>query len=460
MTLAVQVSMLFVLALNTALAAEESCVGRCGMFNLQRRCQCDSMCVYHKSCCYDFQTVCRNKITRGDTFDATNDVVSTVSSMDVAVTTTLPTPTLTRTTWEPTPTTWEPIPTSDPDTVPCSGRPFDAFLQLKNGSIYAFRGEYFFELDESAVLPGYPKLIKDVWGIQGPIDAAFTRINCQGKTYIFKGYQYWRFEGDVLDDDYPRNISVGFEGIPNDVNAGFAIPAPSLSGREKAYFFKGDQYYLYEFKNQPSHEECVAMSQLSPSVMFTHYTDLYHDQLLEDLFTQLFRGPFQGQNKRGSRLISGDWLGIKPPVDATMVGRLYLSPKATPTPPKACPPGGRRVHSKRRGKGRRQRGRKSRSTLYFLMDIFDYGDDYGDDYGSDDDVATDALPGLASIGVPVQNVYFFKSDKYYRVNLESKRVDRVIPRYPRSIAKYWLGCDGSSPTSTDSSGVRDKIMTY
>lgn len=47
-------------------------------------------------------------------------------------------------------------------------------------------GEYFFELDEKSVLPGYPKLIEDVWGISGPVDAAFTRINCQGKTYIFK----------------------------------------------------------------------------------------------------------------------------------------------------------------------------------------------------------------------------------------------------------------------------------
>lgn len=34
--------------------------------------------------------------------------------------------------------------------------------------------------------PGYPKLIQDVWGIEGPIDAAFTRINCQGKTYLFQ----------------------------------------------------------------------------------------------------------------------------------------------------------------------------------------------------------------------------------------------------------------------------------
>lgn len=49
-----------------------------------------------------------------------------------------------------------------------------------------FTGKYFFVLDMKSVLPGYPKLIEDVWGIRGPIDAAFTRMNCQGKTYIFK----------------------------------------------------------------------------------------------------------------------------------------------------------------------------------------------------------------------------------------------------------------------------------
>lgn len=29
----------------------------------------------------------------------------------------------------------------DPDAEVCSGRPFDSFMQLKNGSIYAFRGK-------------------------------------------------------------------------------------------------------------------------------------------------------------------------------------------------------------------------------------------------------------------------------------------------------------------------------
>lgn len=54
-----------------------------------------------------------------------------------------------------------------------------------------------------------------------------------------QGNKYWRFDGDVLDDDYPRDISVGFDAIPDDVHAAFAIPAPSHRGKEKTYFFKG-----------------------------------------------------------------------------------------------------------------------------------------------------------------------------------------------------------------------------
>jgi integrin beta 8 len=104
------------------------------------------------------------------------------------------------------------IPESPAEEELCSRNPFDAFTDLKNGSLFAFRGDsrgrswelgvvpsvlfltqpppllgqYCYELDEASVRPGYPKLIRDVWGIEGPIDAAFTRINCQGKTYLFK----------------------------------------------------------------------------------------------------------------------------------------------------------------------------------------------------------------------------------------------------------------------------------
>lgn len=54
-----------------------------------------------------------------------------------------------------------------------------------------------------------------------------------------QGNQYWRFDGDVMDEGYPRNISIGFHGVPDGVHAAFAVPAPSHRGREKAYFFKG-----------------------------------------------------------------------------------------------------------------------------------------------------------------------------------------------------------------------------
>lgn len=50
----------------------------------------------------------------------------------------------------------------------------------------------------------------------------------------------------------------------------------------------GDKYYQYEFKHQPSHEECVLMSKASPSLLFSQYTDLYCDHTWEDLFTELF----------------------------------------------------------------------------------------------------------------------------------------------------------------------------
>ncbi|XP_042287794.1 vitronectin b [Thunnus maccoyii] len=425
----------FILLLDVIFAAEESCVGRCGAFEPQRKCQCDSMCVYYGSCCGDFDTICPKKTARGDTFGEAQGSTQAPTTYEptyntIAVTTTAPPP----------PTTIHgPTPPVDRDAAPCSGRPFDAFLQLKNGSVYAFRGQYFFELDDKAVLPGYPKLIEDVWGISGPIDAAFTRINCQGKAYIFKGNKYWRFEGDVLDENYPRDISVGFDGIPDDINAAFAVPAPSHLGKEKVYFFKGDNYYQYEFKHQPSHEECVRMSRSSPSVLFTRYTDLFCDQTWEDFFTELF-GDSYSSDHTGARLTSRDWVGIRPPVDAAMVGRVYISPKPTqPTPLQAK---SRRIRRRKRpSKKRGQKGRNKRFLLFDLWgydDLFDYGD-YGDYSDYSDATVETTTPEYKR--TPVQNVYFFKRDKYYRVDLQTKRVDSAKPAYPRSIAKYWLGCE-------------------
>ncbi|EGV91507.1 Vitronectin [Cricetulus griseus] len=208
-----------------SLADQESCKGRCNQgFVANKKCQCDELCSYYQSCCADYVAQCKPQVTRGDVFtmpedeywsyDYTEETKNGTSTHvqpentslhpDLQPQTSEPTsflkpeeqaPTLEASTSGPEVGYLEV--TSRPDTTAqgtsdfpeeelCSGKPFDAFTDLKNGSLFAFRGQYCYELDETAVRPGYPKLIRDVWGIEGPIDAAFTRINCQGKTYLFK----------------------------------------------------------------------------------------------------------------------------------------------------------------------------------------------------------------------------------------------------------------------------------
>uniref|UniRef100_A0A670Z033 Vitronectin n=1 Tax=Pseudonaja textilis TaxID=8673 RepID=A0A670Z033_PSETE len=244
-------------------AAEESCEGRCDKgFDSLKKCQCDDLCLYYQSCCGDYASICKTKVTRGDVFlqpeddyqdyyDVANATVGPPSTPettgtpvdeqawteDYAWTEGLPGHTE-ETPWSPTDAPPLPGPEEGEESL-CSGEPFDAFTSLKNGSIFAFRGLYLYELDEKSARPGYPKLIRDVWGIDGPIDAAFTRVNCQGKTYLFQGSRYWRFDEGRLDADYPRNISEGFEGVPDDLDAALALPAENYLGRERVYFFKG-----------------------------------------------------------------------------------------------------------------------------------------------------------------------------------------------------------------------------
>ncbi|CAI5693844.1 unnamed protein product [Oreochromis niloticus] len=549
-------AVLLLALLADTLASDESCLDRCeNGFDALKNCQCDSMCKYYKSCCSDFESTC-NMMTRGDTFQFAEDDYYDGQSESTPqptrrsarkqlrptqphipdfnpraqerpeTTLEMTRPTRLRVSNIPPTTAAHPdthtledsitasaatevttVPATtattvapDPDAEACSGRPFDAFMQIKNGSIYAFRGEYFFELDQKAVLPGYPKLIKDVWGISGPIDAAFTRINCQGKTYIFKGNKYWRFDNGVLDDDYPRDISVGFDRIPDHVDAAFALPAHSHNGKEKVYFFKGDQYYVYEFLHQPTHEECIKMSESSPSTPFRRYTDVYYNNY-ERFFSELFSDLPQHHSKH--HFINKDWKGLRSPVDAAMAGRIYISPWRST----------RRRYNSQQGQQWNQqwnqqwgRRRQSRSPSWgsFAEQGMNMGQEFAergmelgmrlaerrmemgmrlaerrmemaerleqawdrrwdqdwnqdrrwdqdwdqdrrrDRYGQNNrgnyDSRDDRYGYNFQREMPIQTVYFFKEDKYYRVDLRTKRVDPAVPPYPRSIAKYWLGC--------------------
>ncbi|KAM5150736.1 vitronectin isoform 1-T1 [Callospermophilus lateralis] len=444
---------------------QESCKGRCTEgFNADKKCQCDELCSYYQSCCVDYMTECKTQVTRGDVFTMPEDEYgnydlyesSSVSPEGTPEPTTVSNPEEEALTSESSPQGPE-VETSGPEGMNlkpeataegpsefsteeelCSGKPFDAFTDLKNGSLFAFRGQYCYELDETAVRPGYPKLIRDVWGIEGPIDAAFTRVNCQGKTYLFKGSQYWRFEDGVLDPGYPQNISEGFGGIPDNVDAALALPAHSYSGRERVYFFKGKQYWEYEFQHQPSWEECEGSSM---SAVFEHFALLQRDSW-EDIFELLFWSRSSG-GAREPRLISRDWHGVPGKVDAVMAGRIYISgsaPRSSLAKKQKSRRRSRKRYRSRRGRGR-GRGRShsqnsrrpSRSTWLHLFSSEDSGlEAYNYDYDMNW-----VVPATCE---PIQSVYFFSGDKYYRVNLRTRRVDTVTPPYPRPIAQYWLGC--------------------
>uniref|UniRef100_A0A3P8SIC8 Proteoglycan 4b n=1 Tax=Amphiprion percula TaxID=161767 RepID=A0A3P8SIC8_AMPPE len=139
------------------------------------------------------------------------------------------------------------------DTNLCSGRPVGAVTTLRNGTVAVFRGHYFWFLDRNRV-PGPARGITQVWGVPSPVDTVFTRCNCQGKTYIFKGNQYWRFENDALDPGYPKAVSTGFDGLRGHITAALSVPQHQTR-RESVYFFKRGGYvqkYSYQFGTSPT----------------------------------------------------------------------------------------------------------------------------------------------------------------------------------------------------------------
>ncbi|XP_072527095.1 proteoglycan 4b [Salminus brasiliensis] len=135
------------------------------------------------------------------------------------------------------------------DTNLCSGRPVNGLTTLRNGTIMVFRGHYFWMLD-SRRNPGPPLGITDVWGIPSPIDTVFTRCNCQGKTYFFKGNDYWRFENDVMDPGFPKPVSAGF-GLGGQITAALSMPQ-YRSRKESVFFFKrGGLAQRYSYRITP-----------------------------------------------------------------------------------------------------------------------------------------------------------------------------------------------------------------
>jgi len=121
----------------------------------------------------------------------------------------------------------------------------DAILQRNNGEIFIFKGDQMWETSK-LIATSIESVFGDILQVSSRdgIDAAFQRSN--GRLYVFAGELYWRFtdglligEGDqwILNDNYPKKISQGWKGVPDDIDAVFQLP------NEHIYFFKQDMYY-------------------------------------------------------------------------------------------------------------------------------------------------------------------------------------------------------------------------
>ncbi|XP_040215724.1 proteoglycan 4 isoform X27 [Rana temporaria] len=156
----------------------------------------------------------------------------------------------------------------DPQMNLCVGPPADGMTTLQNGSMVVFRGHYFWTLNQGGATE-MPRKISEVWGIPSPIDTVFTRCNCGGKTFFFKGPRYWRFTNDAMDKGYPKEIIKGFGGLGGKVTAVLSVSGIKTRP-ESVYFFKpGGNVQKYTFRQEQT-KRCTKKKQ--PSVNYPIYS--------------------------------------------------------------------------------------------------------------------------------------------------------------------------------------------
>jgi hypothetical protein len=152
---------------------------------------------------------------------------------------------------------------------------FDAILNGGGpfaGYCYIFKGDSYIKYDWSAdrAVPGYPKKIAGNWpGMPAEfcydLDAAVDgQEGFAGACYFFKGDSYVKFSwtNDRAFPDCPKRVAGNWPGLPAGFEGGFDA---AMNGKGKyagkCYFFKGDSYISFDWKNDradPSYPKKIA----------------------------------------------------------------------------------------------------------------------------------------------------------------------------------------------------------
>lgn len=113
----------------------------------------------------------------------------------------------------------------------------DSVYENEDGLIMFFFGRQIFAFNGNAL--AYQSSLSRL-GIDHhfeKIDAIFTwRLKQRSRTYIFSGDQYWRFDGDYVDRNYPKDIIKWWHDV-YDIDTAY-------SDDDGVYFVKGTSYYV------------------------------------------------------------------------------------------------------------------------------------------------------------------------------------------------------------------------
>lgn len=123
--------------------------------------------------------------------------------------------------------------------LPDSMTHVDAVYENDDGIIWFFIGQDIYAFSGTTL--AYKSSLSHL-GIDryfNKIDAIF-KWHYNKRTYIFSGHRYWKMNGGVVDQNYPRKILSSWRDV-YDIDTAF-------SNEENLYFFKGKSFYNFNHR--------------------------------------------------------------------------------------------------------------------------------------------------------------------------------------------------------------------